>query len=87
MTNQEAACEKECISYSWCKGISSLYSARRGITRCRLLAEQKPETNISGWDWKDDGNWVEPDQWKNGATLASDTAACYEKIQTGVYIT
>ena len=73
----QISCETECNKYSWCRGVRF----GSGIS-CRLLSTEQPEP-IDGWWFYNSGNWVEPAQWKNGASV--DYYSCYEKITIGAF--
>jgi hypothetical protein len=75
---QQTECETECGKYSWCKGIRISTGGS-----CRLLASLAPPP-ITGWNFYDLGNWVEPDEWKNGG---ASSYTCRAKKPTGVYLT
>ena len=65
------SCKFECSKYHWCKGIMTHYAE----PLCTLLTEEQIE--LSGWVFLNFGNWVEPNQWKNGINAA---VRCFEKI-------
>ena len=64
------SCKLECSKYHWCHGI--IIGDNNGL--CRLLTEEEEE--LPGWTFFNYGNWVEPNQWKNGR---SSLHRCFEK--------
>ena len=76
-------CENECQKYHWCRGIRISGSLSQHFGKCRLLTNHK--TNLPGWTFYNDGNWVEPNNWKETgdvtckSAFSGKTYHCYEK--------
>ena len=70
-------CKLECERHEWCKGYR--VNGTDSVS-CRLLTNENV-TISDGWKHFDDGNWAEPDEWKE--TPDAVGYLCYEKTFVG----
>ena len=70
-------CKTECQKYEKCKGIRVAIPGKSNSKTCRLLTGHN--LTITGWDYLNQGNWVEPKNWKHSPVY--DTMRCLEKIK------
>ena len=70
-------CKLECERHEWCKGYRINGT---DLISCRLLTNQNVSIS-GGWEYLDEGNWAEPDEWRE--TINAVGFMCYEKVLIG----
>ena len=76
-------CSLECERYNWCRGYR--ISGKDDSLSCRLLTNEIVSLS-DGWEYLDEGNWAEPDKWKETHNAIVDPLPldmCYEKFFVG----
>ena len=79
-------CEAECGKYDWCKGYRIEIDdscSHCDPESCRLLTDKNDVDMGEGWDFLNEGNWVEPDQWQESFYTGYE---CYVKPAGGKHL-
>ena len=77
---EDTNCKARCDEHEWCRGyrISNSFVYRNQYS-CRLLTPDRQD-GMSGWTLLDEGNWLEPELWKESNALPYK---CFEKNVAG----